>query len=246
MHRSRISAARLTTVVGSVCAVLTACTGAISAAGHAAPPTAIPAAAVDETVTAPGTEETTVLAGGCFWGVQGVFEHVRGVRRAVAGYAGGDAQSAHYDDVSGGDTGHAESVQITYDPSQITYGRLLQIYFSVAHDPTEVDRQGPDVGTQYRSAIFPQNVQQKQIATAYIAQLDQAGVFGAPIATRVESVNSFFPAEGYHQDYMNAHPDDGYIATNDLPKLDDLKRRYPASYREQPILTRADGDAGDG
>lgn len=224
-------------LAGALCVLTTGCTAMMTPAGGADPGTAIPAAILDDT-TAAGDSATAVLAGGCFWGVQGVFEHVKGVRRAVAGYAGGAADSAHYDEVSTGETGHAESVRVSYDPHQISYGKLLQIYFSVAHDPTEKDRQGPDVGTQYRSAIFPQDETQERIADAYIAQLDAAHVFPAPIATTVESWRAFYPAEDYHQDFMNDNPSDSYIARNDTPKLADLERVYPALYSEHPVLVK--------
>jgi peptide-methionine (S)-S-oxide reductase len=159
----------------------------------------------------------------------------------VSGYAGGTESTARYDLVSTGTTGHAESVQITYDPSEITYGKLLQIYFSVVHDPTELDRQGPDVGTQYRSAIFPQNETQKKVAESYIAQLNDAKVFDAPLATRIENAGEFVPAEAHHQDFMNANPTNPYIAVNDMPKLDNLMRQYPDLYRGQPVLVAAAG-----
>jgi peptide-methionine (S)-S-oxide reductase len=177
-----------------------------------------------------------VLAGGCFWGVQGVFEHVAGVDRAEAGYGGGDESDAHYDDVSTGTTGHAESVQITYEPTQISYGQVLQIFFSVAHDPTELDRQGPDTGSQYRSAVFPQNADQQRIASAYISQLQSARVFDAPIVTRVEPATTFYPAERHHQDYLNSHPNDLYVVANDIRKIEGLQHLYPALYRQQPVL----------
>ncbi len=200
-----------------------------------------PKVTVDQADTA-DTAATAVLAGGCFWGgMQGMFEHVKGVNRVLAGYTGGDAQTAHYDEVSADDTGHAESVQITYDPHQITYGTLLQIFFSVAHDPpTEVNRQGgPDSGTQYRSAIFPQDADQARIAAAYIAQLGASQVFSAPpVATTVEAGRTFYPAEDYHQDYMAANPTDSYISVNDMPKLAQLKLRYPDLYHEPPVLVK--------
>jgi len=182
---------------------------------------------------------TAVLAGGCFWGVQGVFQHTEGVISAVSGYAGGAAETARYDMVGSGRTGHAEAVKITFDPRRISYGRLLQIYFSVAHDPTELNRQGPDVGTQYRSAIFPADAEQARIAEAYIAQLTQAGVYPAPIVTKIEPGRGFFPAEAYHQDYLTLHPTQPYIAINDVPKLDQLKRLFPNLYRAQPVLVNA-------
>lgn len=191
----------------------------------------------DDLAAAPGAAtETLVIAGGCFWGVQGVFQHVKGVSNAVSGYAGGDAATAKYDNVGMGNTGHAESVRITYDPKQISYGRLLQIYFSVAHNPTELNRQGPDTGTQYRSTIFPANAEQTRIAKSYIAQLDKAKVFGKPIATTVEPLKAFYPAEAYHQDFMTRNPDHPYIAINDLPKVDNLKLVFPERYRAKPAL----------
>jgi peptide-methionine (S)-S-oxide reductase len=198
----------------------------------------IPAPALDE----PGgqaTSEVTVFAGGCFWGVQGVFQHVDGVVSAVSGYTGGDKATAEYETVSTGTTGHAESVRITYDPRKISYGRLLQIFFSVAHDPTELNRQGPDIGTQYRSAIFPTTADQARIAKAYIAQLDQAHVFNAAIVTRIEPDRTFNPAESYHQDYLTRNPTSPYIAYNDLPKIANLKQLYPQLYRADPVLVSA-------
>jgi peptide-methionine (S)-S-oxide reductase len=180
--------------------------------------------------------QTAVLAGGCFWGVQGVFQHTKGVINAVSGYAGGERRTAQYDLVGTGSTGHAEAVQVTFYPAQISYGRLLQIYFSVAHDPTQKNRQGPDVGPQYRSAIFPANAEQADIAQAYIAQLDRAQAFNAPIATTIERARMFFPAEGYHQDYMVRHPRDPYILMHDLPKVAELKRLFPDRYRSEPVL----------
>ncbi|MDQ0464011.1 peptide-methionine (S)-S-oxide reductase [Caulobacter ginsengisoli] len=180
--------------------------------------------------------ETAVLAGGCFWGVQGVFQHVKGVTSAVSGYAGGDGSAAHYETVGTGRTGHAESVRVTFDPRRISYGRILQIYFSVAHDPTQLNHQGPDHGPQYRSAIFPTSPEQARVAQAYIAQLDRARVFGAPIVTRVELNRPFFPAEDYHQDYLARYPTDPYIAQNDLPKVRQLQRLFPALYSPTPVL----------
>lgn len=185
--------------------------------------------------------DTAVLAGGCFWGVQGVYQHVRGVAGAVSGYAGGEARTANYDAIGSGRTGHAESVRIHYDPRELSFGQLLQIYFSVVHDPTQLNRQGPDVGTQYRSTIFAQNAQQARIAQAYIAQLEQARSFGAPIVTTIERDKPFYEAEAYHQDYMTRNPRQPYIALHDLPKRDNLKRLFPALYREQPVLVRARG-----
>lgn len=190
--------------------------------------------AVDETASA--SSETAVLAGGCFWGVQGVFQHVDGVTAAVSGYAGGAADTAHYEMTSTGTTGHAESVKITFDPHRVTYGHLLQIYFSVAHDPTELNRQGPDTGTQYRSAIFPQNPEQARVAAAYIAQLNQTKAFSAPIVTTVEPNKQFYPAEAYHQNYLTLHPNQPYIAINDLPKVQALEQLFPDRYRSSPVL----------
>ena len=197
----------------------------------------IPPPALDETTQA--RSETAVLAGGCFWGVQGVFQHVKGVKQAVSGYAGGTADTARYERVGEGDTGHAESVEVTFDPSRISYGTLLQIYFSVAHNPTELNRQGPDTGPQYRSAIFPQSSEQQRVAQAYIAQLDAAGSFKKPIVTRLESYNGFYPAEEEHQDFLTEHPTYPYIVINDLPKVAQLKRLYPDRYQEKPVLVKA-------
>ena len=197
----------------------------------------IPPPALDETTQA--RSETAVLAGGCFWGVQGVFQHVKGVKQAVSGYAGGTADTARYERVGEGDTGHAESVEVTFDPSRISYGTLLQIYFSVAHNPTELNRQGPDTGPQYRSAIFPQSSEQQRVAQAYIAQLDAAGSFEKPIVTRLESYNGFYPAEEEHQDFLTEHPTYPYIVINDLPKVAQLKRLYPDRYQEKPVLVKA-------
>ena len=200
----------------------------------------IPAPTLDEASGA-AKPEVAVLAGGCFWGVQGVFQRVEGVTNAVSGYAGGEAQTAQYEMVGSGATGHAEAVKITYDPSKISYGRLLQIYFSVAHDPTQLNRQGPDVGTQYRSAIFPMNDEQAKVATAYVAELDKAKVYGAAIATRIEPGHDFYPAEAYHQDFLTLNPTYPYIVYNDLPKIDNLKRLFPKLYRDDPVLVSEAG-----
>jgi len=190
----------------------------------------LPAPATD---ASPGqaTSAVAVLAGGCFWGVQGVFQHVKGVTSAVSGYAGGDKKTAQYEIVSSGTTGHAESVQVTYDPRQISYGRLLQIFFSVVHDPTELNRQGPDTGTQYRSAIFPANAEQAEVARAYIAQLDQAHAFKKAIVTTIEPDRAFYPAEAYHQDFAEKHPSYPYIVVNDRPKVAALRKKFPALYK---------------
>ena len=197
----------------------------------------IPPPALDEPA-APGTE-TAVFAGGCFWGVQGVFQHVNGVESAVSGYAGGGADTATYETVGSGRTGHAESVKITYHPSQITYGQLLQVYFSVAHNPTQLNYQGPDRGRQYRSTIFAGNDAQKKIAEAYIAQLDKEKAFDAMIVTTLETGKTFYPAEAYHQDFLTLNPTYPYIVYNDLPKIENLKRLFPALYREKPVLVSA-------
>ena len=207
---------------------------------------ALPLAAEARVVPAPvedeagqATTEVAVVAGGCFWGVQGVFQHVDGVIKAVSGYAGGQKDTAEYETVSSGKTGHAESVQITFDPHRISYGRILQIYFSVAHDPTEINRQGPDVGTSYRSTIFPTNDEQAKLAKAYIAQLDDAHVYKRKIATTIEPGKTFYPAEDYHQDFLTRHPNYPYIVIYDLPKIADLKASFPDFYRADPVLVFA-------
>ena len=196
---------------------------------------AVPAPMVDEPAGSQ-TSEVAVLAGGCFWGVQGVYQHTKGVTSAVSGYAGGAQNTAEYERVSSGTTGHAESVQITFDPRVITYGKILQVFFSVVHDPTQLNRQGPDEGTQYRSAIFPATAEQANVAQAYIAQLSQARVFNTKIATTIEPGKMFYPAEAYHQDYLDHNPTNPYIAYNDLPKIDDLKKVFPDLYRAKPVL----------
>lgn len=205
--------------------------------GGAEPAVVIPAPIKDEPA---GTShsETALFAGGCFWGIQGVFQHVKGVTSAVSGYAGGEAQTASYEQVSTGDTGHAESVKVTFDPTQVTYGELLHIFFSVGHNPTELNRQGPDTGSQYRSAVFPLNQAQAYVAKAYIAQLDASHSYSEPLVTKVENNAHFYPAEAYHQNFLNDNPDYPYIVVNDLPKIKDLKQHFPADYREQPVLVR--------
>jgi peptide-methionine (S)-S-oxide reductase len=203
-------------------AILVFAAGAVLTAG--AP---FPDAKLDAPLSATHGKETAVLAGGCFWGMQGLFERVRGVKKAVAGFAGGDKSTAHYEMVSTGRTGHAESIEITYDPAVITYGQILKIFFAVAHDPTEWNRQGPDTGTQYRSAIFYMNDEQKRIAQAYISQLDAAHVFPRPIVTQVVPYTGFYAAEAYHQHFLDKHPDNPYIVYNDLPKLEALKKELP-------------------
>jgi peptide-methionine (S)-S-oxide reductase len=219
--------------------------GLLAAAGFAATRSTaeearvIPAPAADEAAGGKASE-VAVVAGGCFWGVQGVFQHVDGVISAVSGYDGGDKATAHYEMTSEGNTGHAESVRITFDPRKITYGRILQVYFSVAHDPTELNRQGPDEGTQYRSAIFPANDEQVRVAKAYIAQLDSAHAFAAPIVTTIEPGRTFYRAEDYHQDFLAKNPGYPYIVFNDLPKIANLKKLFPALYRADPVLVSAD------
>jgi peptide-methionine (S)-S-oxide reductase len=205
----------------------------------AEPAVEIPPPALDQTVPPGSGLQTVVLAGGCFWGIQAVFAHTKGVTQAVSGYAGGKKETAHYEEVGTGRTGHAESEQITFDPQQISLGKILQIYFSVAHNPTELNYQGPDEGTQYRSAIFYANDEQKQIAGAYIAQLDKTKLFGEPIVTKLEPLTGFYPAEDYHQDFAVTHPNYPYIVFNDAPKVDNLKRLFPASYREMPVTVLA-------
>ena len=203
-------------------------------------PRALPAPALDAPRSAGGVQ-VAVLSGGCFWGMQGVFEHVRGVRQVLSGYSGGARDTARYEEVSSGTTGHAESVKITFDQREVSYGQLLRVFFSVAHDPTELNRQGPDSGTNYRSDIFFANSDQERIARAYIAQLANAHVFSGPIVTRIDRLQEFYPAEGYHQDYLIHNPDSMYILVNDLPKIGNLKRIYPELYRDTPVMvsTRA-------
>jgi peptide-methionine (S)-S-oxide reductase len=194
----------------------------------------IPPPALDEKPSS-GLEKA-VFAGGCFWGVQGVFQHVKGVTNAVSGYSGGEKDSAHYEMVGTSTTGHAESVEVTYDPSKVTYGQLLHVFFSVAHNPTQLNYQGPDQGTQYRSAIFFANEEQKKVAEGYIAQLGKAKVFPQSIVTTLEPFKGFYPAEDYHQDFLTLNPTYPYIVYNDLPKIENLKRLFPALYREKPVL----------
>jgi peptide-methionine (S)-S-oxide reductase len=226
---------------------------ALALLGAAAAWKVLPAFAAEEAVVIPpprddmdpaagGTAaapQIAVLAGGCFWGVQGVFQHLKGVTRAVSGYAGGDASTAKYERIGTGRTGHAEAVRISFDPQQISFGQILQVFFSVAHNPTELNRQGPDRGTQYRSTVFAQNPEQARITQAYIAQLDQARVFDKRIATTIEVQKAFYEAEAYHQDYMTLHPRQPYIVVNDLPKVENLKRVFPQRYRATPVLVGA-------
>lgn len=199
----------------------------------AEPAVNLPAPAQDAPATS--DHDTVVFAGGCFWGVQAVFEHVKGVTRATSGYAGGDASTAQYERVSMGDTGHAESVKVEFNPRQVSFGELLRIYFSVAHNPTQLNYQGPDEGTQYRSEIFYTSPAQRHVAEAYIAQLGKARAFHDPIVTRLEPLKGFYAAENYHQDYALIHPDNPYIAINDLPKVANLKRLYPGDYSDKPV-----------
>jgi peptide-methionine (S)-S-oxide reductase len=218
--------------------------GAIAVAAFAVAPSRaaeeaviIPPPAVD--AQASGGIQTAVIAGGCFWGVQGVFQHTAGVVNAVSGYAGGNKNTADYNMVSTGTTGHAESVEIRYDPKKISYGKILQIFFSVVHDPTQLNRQGPDTGTQYRSAIFTINDEQKKVAEAYIAQLNAAKVYKQPIVTKIGPLEGFFAAEAYHQDYLTLHPNQPYIAYNDIPKVENLKKIFAENYIEKPTLVSA-------
>ncbi len=214
---------RLAVVLGSLIGV-SACNA------NASPAAAVPAPVVDAPRAAASGKQSAVISGGCFWGIQAVFQHVKGVISATSGYSGGSAKAAEYEIVSTGETGHAESVQIVYDPSQITYGELLRVFFSVAHDPTQLNRQGPDTGTQYRSSIFYGNEEQKRIAEAYIAQLDQAKVFPRPIVTKVVPLQAFYPAEAYHQNYATLHPNQPYILYNDAPKVEHLRQQFPDLY----------------
>ena len=204
----------------------------------------IPAPTLMEQQSADQATEKAVLAGGCFWGVQAVFQHVKGVKNVVSGYAGGKADTAQYELVSSGTTGHAESVEITFDPKAINYATILQIYFAVAHNPTELNFQGPDSGTQYRSAIFPESDAQKLVAKTYIDQLGKSGTFDHPIVTSIEEAKTFYPAEAYHQDYATLHPDSGYIMQNDLPKVENLSHKFPKLYSPQPQLVNANNNAG--
>jgi len=228
---------------GAVGVVLVVGAFALTLAGarSAEPAAALPAPALGEAADSAAAEEKVVLAGGCFWGVQAVFQHVKGVKEAVSGYAGGDKATAAYEQVGTGRTGHAESVEVTFDPRVVSYGTILQIYFSVAHNPTELNYQGPDTGTQYRSEIFTESEAQKRVAEAYIAQLGAAKAFSAPIVTRVEPLRGFYPAEGYHQNYATLHPESGYIAFNDAPKVENLWKLFPDAFRQKPKLVAGTG-----
>src|SRR5215468_9355933 len=223
---------------------LSLCAAAIGALAIAAF-VAVPSRAAEDAVAIPAPKadvqaadglQTAVLAGGCFWGVQGVYQHTAGVINAVSGYSGGSRMTANYEMVGTGTTGHAESVEIKYDPKKISYGKILQIYFSVVHDPTQLNRQGPDTGTQYRSAIFTSNDEQKKVAEAYIAQLNAAKVYKKPIATKVDKLDTFYAAEDYHQDYLTLHPNQPYIVFNDIPKVEALKKIFADNYIAKPTL----------
>ncbi len=220
---------RAAALAGAVLAALMV--GPARAAENAA---VLPAPAVDNPKK-PGPTQTAVLAGGCFWGVQGVYQHVRGVQKVLSGYAGGTKASASYDAVSRGATAHAESVEIRFDPGELSYGEILRVYFSVVHDPTQLNRQGPDTGPQYRSNVFYADEAQKKIAQAYIGQLGRAKAFARPIVTRVDALNGFYPAEAYHQDFLLKHPTHPYIVMHDLPKIDQLMKAFPSFYRERPV-----------
>src|SRR5471030_115289 len=198
-----------------------------------------PDPAVDDQLAPASSQRSVVVAGGCFWGIQAVFQHVKGVSSAMSGYSGGTVKNPSYEAVCTGRTGHAESVRVVYDPSQVSFGQLLKVFFSVAHDPTEVNRQGPDTGTQYRSAIFPESAEQQKVAQAYITQLDEAHVFKKPIATHVEKYTGFYPAEGYHQNFLTLHPNHPYIVVNDLPKVAQLKQVFADRYVSDPVLVKA-------
>lgn len=216
---------------------LAAC-GWACGAGAASTQGAIPAPKIDTPAAEATGLQTAVLAGGCFWGLQGMFQHVEGVTQVVAGYSGGTRETARYDLVSTETTGHAESVEITFDPKKVSYGQLLRLFFSVAHDPTQLNRQGPDTGPSYRSEIFFASPTQERIARAYVEQLTRAKVFSAPIVTKIEPLKAFYPAEDYHQDFLIRNPNYPYIVINDLPKIDHLKRTYPELYREKPVTLR--------
>jgi peptide-methionine (S)-S-oxide reductase len=226
--RGRMAAVMITAVSVGLCG------GVPTAALAAEAAVVIPAPVLDNPKES-APVQTAVLAGGCFWGVQGVYQHVRGVQKVLSGYSGGAKATAEYEVVSRGGTGHAESVEIRFDPKELSYGEILQIYFSVTHDPTQLDRQGPDTGTQYRSNIFYVDESQKRIAQAYIAQLEKAKAFGRAVVTRVDPLSAFYPAEGYHQDFLIKNPTYPYIVINDLPKIENLKKMFPARYRERPV-----------
>jgi len=238
MSKVGIPSRLLLCAIGAAVLLVGALGSAWQSASRAEEGVLAPAPALDQPLAA-GQLQTAVLAGGCFWGVQGVFQHVKGVQRVLSGYAGGEQATATYEQVSTDRTGHAESVEITFDPAQISYGEVLRIFFSVAHDPTELNRQGPDTGTQYRSAIFYADESQQRIAQAYISQLEKARAFARPIVTRVDPLKGFYRAEAYHQDFLVHNPTYPYIVINDLPKIVNLKRLFPDQYREKPVLTAA-------
>jgi peptide-methionine (S)-S-oxide reductase len=239
MSRLKLSVLAGSVALGLLAWALSADIISIAGSARASEPPASVAASISGIPTASSSLQTAVLAGGCFWGTQGVFEHVKGVRQVLAGYSGGERATAAYGTVSTGTTGHAESIQITFDPAVVSYADILQIFFSVAHDPTELNRQGPDTGTQYRSEIFFADETQQKTALTYIAQLDQAHVFGHRIVTRVDPLKGFYPAEAYHQDFLVRNPRYPYIVFNDLPKIANLKREFPQIYVEQPALVAA-------
>jgi peptide-methionine (S)-S-oxide reductase len=226
-----------TTIIGALAAAALLF-GALAATRASEPAVVLPPPAVDVSGAQDG-EQVAVIAGGCFWGVQAVFQHTEGVIQATSGYSGGTRQSANYDAVSGGRSDHAEAVQVRFDPKKISYGKILQIFFSVAHDPTQLNRQGPDVGPQYRTAIFYSNDEQKRVTEAYIRQLDGLKVYKKPIVTRVGRLDAFYPAEAYHQDYATLNPNQPYIRSHDRPKIENLKRLMPEVYRDKPVLVRA-------
>lgn len=226
-----------TTVFGAVAAAALAVglfSGSVKTAVAAEPAFVIPPPSIDETASA--DTEKAVFAGGCFWGVQGVFQHVKGVKNAVSGYSGGDKETATYEAVSSGRSGHAEAVEITYNPKEVTYGQLLQVFFSVAHNPTQLNYQGPDHGPQYRSEIFTTDDEQAKIAQTYVAELDKTRIFGAPVVTKVSALSAFYPAEDYHQDFLTLNPTHPYIVYNDMPKIDNLKALFPAAFASTPVL----------
>lgn len=225
------SLAGISLLVIAIAGSVTRTTFANSNLNRSAMTTTFPDPATDSPVAATSIDQTAVFAGGCFWGMEAVFQHLKGVSDVVSGFSGGSATTAHYEQVSFGQTGHAEAVKITYDPAQISYGQLLKVYFSVAHDPTQLNRQGPDRGTQYRSAIFFANDEQKQIAQAYINQLNNAHFFSQPIVTQVVALTDFYPAEDYHQDFIDRNPAYPYVVIHDLPKLERLKEQFPNQYR---------------
>ena len=233
MRKTTLNRLALCTAIGALAITATITSRTLAAED----PVKIPAPAVD--VQSSDGLQTAVLAGGCFWGVQGVFQHTTGVVSAVSGYVGGSKMTANYTAVSTGTTGHAETVQIKFDPKKVSYGKLLQIFFSVAHDPTQLNRQGPDTGTQYRSEIFATSGEQQKVAEAYIAQLEGTHAYGKPIVTKVSAFGEFFPAETYHQDYLTLHPNQPYIAFNDLPKIANLKKLFAENYSEKPTLVKS-------